>query len=496
MDANRCLKANSAQIVFSLTFFDDFCTILHESHQSQFILATYKNLHFSAKTDCFYLRMDANRCLKANSAQIVFSSTNFGAFCTILHESHQSYFISATYNILHFSAKTDCFQLRMDANRCLKANSAQIVFSLTIFDDFCTILHESHQSQFILATYKNLHFSAKTDCFQLRMDANRCLKANSAQIVFSSTNFGAFCTILHESHQSQFILATYNILHFSAKTDCFQLRMDANRCLKANSAQIVFSLTFFDDFCTILHESHQSQFILATYKNLHFSAKTDCFYLRMDANRCLKANSAQIVFSSTNFGAFCTILHESDQSYFILATYNILHFSAKTDCFQLRMDANRCLKANSAPIVFSSTNFGAFCTILHESHQSQFILATYKNLHFSAKTDCFQLRMDANRCLKANSAQIVFSSTNFGAFCTILHESHQSQFILATYNILHFSAKTDCFQLRMDANRCLKANSAQIVFSLTIFDDFCTILHESHQSQFILATYNNLHFSA
>ncbi len=150
-----------------------------------------------------------------------------------------------------------------------------LFFSILVKID--AILQQSHQSQFTLATYKNLHFSAQNDSFCLEMDATRCLKAKIAKIVFALTIFGDFCTILHESHQSQFTLATYKNLHFSAQNDSFWLDMDAARCLKAKIAKIVFTLTIFVDFCTILHESHQSQFTLATYKNLHFSAQNDSF---------------------------------------------------------------------------------------------------------------------------------------------------------------------------------------------------------------------------
>ena len=95
-----------------------------------------------------------------------------------------------------------------------------------------------------------------------------------------SVKFDAF---LRQSHQSQFILATYKNLHFSAKNDYFWSGKDATRCLKAKISKSVFTLTKFGDFCTFLHESHQSQFFLATYKNLHFSAKNAHFLVEMDA---------------------------------------------------------------------------------------------------------------------------------------------------------------------------------------------------------------------
>ena len=83
MDATRRSKAEIAKIVFTLTKFGDFCTILHESLQSQFILATYKNLHFSAKIDQFWLGMDETRLLKANTAKILFTLTKTGDLCTL-----------------------------------------------------------------------------------------------------------------------------------------------------------------------------------------------------------------------------------------------------------------------------------------------------------------------------------------------------------------------------------------------------------------------------
>ncbi len=282
MDVIRCLKAKIAKNVFNLTKFGDFCTILHENHQSQFFLATYKKQHFSAKIECFWLGMDVTRQLKAKIAKNEFILTKFGDFCTILHENHQSQFFLATYKKQQFSAKIECFWLGMDVTRQLKAKIAKNVFTLTKIGDFCTNLHESHQSQFFLATYKNLHFLAKNDQFWLGMDVTRCLNAKIAKNVFFWTKFGNFCTILRESHQSQFFLATYIKQHFSAKIEYFWLKMDVIRCLKAKIAKNVFILTKFGDFCTILRESHQSQFFIATYKKLHFSAKIEYFWLKMD----------------------------------------------------------------------------------------------------------------------------------------------------------------------------------------------------------------------
>ena len=221
MDVTRCLKAKIAKNVFTGSKFCEFCTILRESHQSQFFLATYKNLHLLAKIDQFQLGMDVTRWLKAEIAKKVFTSTKFGHFCTILHESHQSYFFLATYKNLHFLAKIDYFWLGMDVTRWLKAEIAKKVFSLTKFRDFCTILHDSHQIQFFLAIYKNLHFLAKNDQFWLGMDVTRWLKAEIAKKVFTLTKFVDFFTILHESHQSQFFLATYKNLHFWQKMISF-----------------------------------------------------------------------------------------------------------------------------------------------------------------------------------------------------------------------------------------------------------------------------------
>ncbi len=277
MDVTRWLKAEIAKKVFTLTKFGVFWTILHESHQSYSFLATYKNLHFLAKIDYFWLGIDVTRWLKAEIAKKVFSATKFGDFCTILHESHQIQFFLATYKNLHFLAKNDQFWLGMDVTRWLKAEIAKKVLTLTKFGDFCTILHEIHQSYFFLATYKNLHFLAKIDYFWLRMDVTRRLKAEIAKKVLSSTKFGDFCTILHESHQSQFFLATYKTLHFLEKNDQFWLGRDVTRWLKAEIAKKVFTLTKFGDFFTILPESHQSQFFLATYKNQKFRRNLSSF---------------------------------------------------------------------------------------------------------------------------------------------------------------------------------------------------------------------------
>ena len=488
MDVTRQLKAKIAKNVFTLTKFGDFCTILHESHQSQFFLATYKNLHFLAEIEYLGLGMDVTRQLKAKIAKNVFTLTKVGDFCTILLESHQSQFFLATYKNLNFLAKIDQFWLGMDVTRCLKAKIAKFVFTWTKFGDFCTFLLESHQRWFFLATYKNLHFWAKIDQFWLRMDVTRRQKAKIAEKVFTSTKLGDFRTISHESHQSQIFLATYKNLHFLAKIGQFWLGMDVTRWLKAEIAKKVFTSTKFGDFCTILHESNQSQFFLATYKSLQFLAKIYQFGLGMDVTRCLKAKIAKNVFTGTKFREFCTILRESHQSQFFLATYKNLHFWAKIDQFWLGMDVTRRQKAKIAEKVFTSTKFGDFRTISHESHQSQIFLATYKNLHFLAKIGQFWLGMDVTRWLKAEIAKKVFTSTKFGDFCTILHESNQSQFFLATYKSLQFLAKIYQFGLGMDVTRCLKAKIAKNVFTGTKFCEFCTILRESHQSQFFLAT--------
>ncbi len=263
--------------------------------------------------------------------------------------------------------------------------------------DFRTNLHESPQSQFFLATYKNLHFLAKIGQFWLGMDVVRCLKAKIAKNVFTWTKFGDFCTILRESHQSQFFLASNKKQHFSAKIEYFWLKMDVIRSLKAKISKNVFTWTKIGDFHTILRESHQSQLFLANYKKQHFSAKIEYFWLEMDVTRWLKAKSAKNVFTLTKFGVFWTILHESHQSQFFLATYKPLHFLAKIGQFSLGMDVTRCLKAKIAKNVFTLTKFGVFWTILHESYQSQFFLATYKHLHFLAKIDQFRLGMDVTR---------------------------------------------------------------------------------------------------
>ena len=376
----------------------------------------------------------------------------------------------------------------MDVTRQLKAKIAKKVFTSTKFGDFCTILHESHQSQFFLANYKNLHFLAKIIQFWLGMDVTRWLKAEIAKNVFTSTKFGDFCTFLLESHQSQFFLATSKILHFWAKIDQFWLGMDVARCSKAKIAKKVFTSTKFGDFCTISHESHQSQFFLATYKNLHFLAKIGQFWLGMDVTRWLKAEIAKKVFTSTKFGDFCTILIESNQRQFFLTTYKSLQFLAKIYQFGLGMDVTRCLKAKIAKNMFTGTKFREFCTILRESHQRQFFLATYKNLHFLAKIDQFWLGMDVTRWLKAEIAKKCSLRRSLVIFALFLHESPQSQFFLATYKNLHFLSKIDQFWLGMDVTRWLKAEIAKKVFTSTKFGDVCTILHESHQSQLFLAT--------
>ena len=86
--------------------------------------------------------------------------------------------------------------------RTTKPRFALTLLSLSILVKIGAILHESHQSYFNLATYKNLHFWAKIEYFWLGMDATRRLKAKIAKIVFLLTKFRDFCTILHENHQS------------------------------------------------------------------------------------------------------------------------------------------------------------------------------------------------------------------------------------------------------------------------------------------------------
>ncbi len=202
--------------------------------------------------------------------------------------------------------------------------------------------------------------------------------------------------------------------------------MDVTRWLKTAIAKKVFNSTKIGDFCTNLHESHQSYFFVATYKKQHFSAKIEYFWLETDVIRCLKAKIAKNVFTWTKFGDFCTILHESQQSQFFLAAYKKQQFSAKIECFWLGMDVTRCLKAKNAKNVFTLTKFVVFWAILHESLQSQFFLATYKNLHFLAKIDQFRLGMDVTRQLKTLIAKKVFTSTKIGDFWSHLYYSHQS----------------------------------------------------------------------
>ena len=141
------------------------------------------------------------------------------------------------------------------------------------------------------------------------------------------------------------------------------------------------------------------------------------------------------------------------------------------------MDVTRWLKTAIAKKVFNSTKIGDFCTNLHESHQSYFFLATYKNLHFLAKIDQFWLGMDVTRCLKAKIAKKVFNSTKIVEFCTFLRASPQSQFFLATYKNLHFLAKNDYFVLGMDVTRWLKVEISKKVFTslilLLMFALFC-----------------------
>ncbi len=152
----------------------------------------------------------------------------------------------------------------------MKTAIAEKVFTWTKFCDFCTILRESHQSQFFLATYKKQHFLVKIDYFWLKMDVIRSLNAKIAKNVLNVAKFGDFCSHLHYSLQSQFFLATYKNLHFLAKIDQFRLGMDVTRWLKTAIAKKSVHFDEIGDFRTNLHESHQSQCFLATYKKQHF----------------------------------------------------------------------------------------------------------------------------------------------------------------------------------------------------------------------------------
>ena len=55
---------------------------------------------------------------------------------------------------------------------------------------------EDNLGKFALQASSCIHFWLKT------VNATRCLKTKLTQNVFSVTNFGDFCTILQESHQS------------------------------------------------------------------------------------------------------------------------------------------------------------------------------------------------------------------------------------------------------------------------------------------------------
>ena len=129
---------------------------------------------------------------------------------------------------------------------------------------------------------KKMHFPTKIDHFWGGMGATRCLKAKIAKNVFTLTIlffFLLFCVKVIKVH-----FGHWQKLAFLGENWLFWEGMDATRWFSAKIDKNVFTLTillFFNYFAL-----NSSKFILATDKNLLFSAKIDYFFCEgMAANR-------------------------------------------------------------------------------------------------------------------------------------------------------------------------------------------------------------------
>ena len=85
---------------------------------------------------------------------------------------------------------------------------------------------------------------------------------------------------------------TKNFDFFSANFNCFWVGMDATRCLMAKTAENVFTLTKLADFPNVLRSSHWSYFF-GHPRKIAILGKKWLFYVRVNASRCLKAEIAK-----------------------------------------------------------------------------------------------------------------------------------------------------------------------------------------------------------
>ena len=83
--------------------------------------------------------------------------------------------------------------------------------------------------------------------------------------------------------------------------------------------------------------------------------------------------------------------------------------------------------------------------------------------------------MGASRCFKARIDKNVFNLTNFGVFFYYFAIDSSKLVHFGQLQKFHYSAENAHFCVRMDASRCLKGQSAENVFTLTNFVDFSKI---------------------
>ena len=154
------------------------------------------------------------------------------------------------------------------------------VIFLTFCDRFMEVIS--------LVTLKNLQFSAKIDYFWVGVDATRCLKAEIAKNVFILTILFFFLLFCDRVIKASSFCPTKKFDFFSANFNCFWVGMDATRCLMAKTAKNVFTLKKLGDFTSVLRSSHWSYFFGHPQKIATFG-KNWLFYVRVIASRCLKA---------------------------------------------------------------------------------------------------------------------------------------------------------------------------------------------------------------
>ena len=108
----------------SIWRFDEVWWIFHyfaiESSKLVHFVQLKNLIFFSANFNCFWVGMDATRCLMAKTAKNVFTLKKLGDFTIVLRSSHWSYFFGHPQKIATFGKKW-LFYVRVIASRCLKA---------------------------------------------------------------------------------------------------------------------------------------------------------------------------------------------------------------------------------------------------------------------------------------------------------------------------------------------------------------------------------------